>query len=77
MSEIFLVISDKWPKFFSEKKKKKEVSNAIGSSRESNPSRRVCNLLAVQLRHVADWYDAEMINKGNVTYHVTFHGKFA
>ena len=27
--------------------------NAIGSSRESNPSRRICNLRAVLLGHVA------------------------
>ena len=30
------------------------MSNAIGSSRESNPSRRICNLRAVPLGHVAD-----------------------
>ena len=28
--------------------------NAIGSSRESNPSRRICNLRAVPLGQVAD-----------------------
>ena len=30
------------------------MSNAIGSSRESNPSRRICHLRAVPLGHVAD-----------------------
>ena len=30
------------------------MSNAIGSSRESNPSRRICHLRAVPLAHVAD-----------------------
>ena len=30
------------------------LSNAIGSSRESNPSRRICHLRAVPLGHVAD-----------------------
>ena len=34
------------------------MSNAIGSSRESSPSRRICHLRAVPLGHVAD---AEMI----------------
>ena len=29
------------------------MSNAIGSSRESNPSRRICHLRAVPLGHVA------------------------
>ena len=30
------------------------MSNAIGSSRESNPSRKICHLRAVPLGHVAD-----------------------
>ena len=30
------------------------MSHAIGSSRESNPSRRICHLRAVPLGHVAD-----------------------
>ena len=30
------------------------ISNAIGYSRESNPSRRICHLRAVPLGHVAD-----------------------
>ena len=30
------------------------MSNAIGSSRESNPSRRICHLRAVPLGHVVD-----------------------
>ena len=30
------------------------MSNAIGSSRESNPSRRICHLRAVPLGNVAD-----------------------
>ena len=30
------------------------MSNAIGSSRESNPSRRICHLRAIPLGHVAD-----------------------
>ena len=30
------------------------MSNAIGSSRKSNPSRRICHLRAVPLGHVAD-----------------------
>ena len=30
------------------------MSNAIGSSRESNPSRRICHLRAVPLGHVTD-----------------------
>ena len=30
------------------------MSNTIGSSRESNPSRRICHLRAVPLGHVAD-----------------------
>ena len=30
------------------------MSNAIGSNRESNPSRRICNLRAVPLGHVAN-----------------------
>ena len=30
------------------------MSNAIGSSLESNPSRRICHLLAVPLGHVSD-----------------------
>ena len=30
------------------------MSNAIGSSRESNPSRRICHLRTVPLSHVAD-----------------------
>ena len=30
------------------------MSNAIGSSSESNPSRRICHLRAVPLGHVAD-----------------------
>ena len=30
------------------------MSNAIGSTRESNPSRRICNLRAVPLDHVGD-----------------------
>ena len=30
------------------------MSNAIGSSRESNPSQRICHLCAVLLCHAAD-----------------------
>ena len=30
------------------------MSNAIGYSRESNPSRKICHLRAVPLVHVAD-----------------------
>ena len=32
----------------------KYMSNAIGSSRESNPSRRICHLRAASPGHVAD-----------------------
>ena len=33
------------------------MSNAIGSSRESNPSRRICRLRAVSLGHATDIYN--------------------
>ena len=37
------------------------MSNAIGSSRESNPPRRICNLHAVPLGHVADKKDQDHV----------------
>ena len=42
------------------------TSNAIGSSRESNPSRRICHLRAIPLGHVAKKqlsYDGEKDQK--------------
>ena len=42
------------------------MSNAIGSSRESNPSRRICHLRAVPLGHVTD-----KLNKISINYRKT------
>ena len=42
------------------------MSNAIGSSRESNPSRRICHLRAVPLAHVADNFNCSSVVQ-NVT----------
>ena len=39
------------------------MSNAIGSSHESNPTRRICNLRAVPLSHVADDNEQKKISK--------------
>ena len=43
------------------------MSNAIGSSRESNPSRRICNLRAVPLGHAADYMIA-VLHEQDIEY---------
>ena len=42
------------------------MSNAIGSSRELNPSRRICHLHAVPLAHVTDNFNSPSVVQ-NVT----------